>query len=257
MSAASADPDLWFRRFHPADPGAVRLLCLPHAGGSASYFYPLAGALSPALDVVCVQYPGRQDRRAEPPVRSLDTLADQLLEALCPLPEQPVVLFGHSMGAVLAFELASRIEAVTSDAPLGLIVSGRRAPIVHRHEEVHRRADAGLIAEVSRLSGTDPGLFDDEELVRFVLPALRADYRAVETYRYRQAEPLRSPISVLTGDRDPRVTLDDARAWEQHTDGAFTLRVFPGGHFYLNDQRAEVASAITASVAGFRRALAG
>ena len=253
MTAAAADREDWLRRYHPAQPGAVQLLCLPHAGGSATYFFPLAKALSPDVDVICVQYPGRQDRRTERPVDNLDTLADRLFEALAPQPGHPLVIFGHSMGAVLGFELARRIERTVPGAPLGLIASGRRAPVVHRYEDVHLRDDAGMITEIQKLSGTDPGVLTDEEMLRMILPALRADYRAVETYRYRPGERLRAPISVLIGDSDPRVSLADARAWEQLTDGDFTFRVFPGGHFYLNGQQAAVSAAISASIDGFQQ----
>ncbi|MEV7018942.1 alpha/beta fold hydrolase [Streptomyces sp. NPDC093991] len=250
MSAASGQHDVWLRRFVPSTPGAVRLLALPHAGGSAPYFMPLARALAPGLDVVCVQYPGRQDRHREPLVEDLHTLADQLFEVLEADGPRPTVLFGHSMGAVLAYEVARRTEAVGGEL-LGVIASGRRAPHRHREETIHLRDDDGLIAEIRELSGTDPGVLADEELLRMVLPSLRADYRAVETYRHREAERLRAPISVLTGESDPRVTLDDARAWAELTSGAFQFRAFPGGHFYLNGQQAAVTAAIRESIAAF------
>ncbi|MCZ7433044.1 thioesterase II family protein [Streptomyces sp. WMMC1477] len=256
MSAASGKHDTWFRRFQSASSGAVKLVALPHAGGSAPYFLPLARALAPELDVLCVQYPGRQDRYREPLVESLDSLADQLYDALTAEPPQQLVLFGHSMGAVLAFELGRRIERDGGGELLGVIASGRRAPCRHREETVHLRDDDGLVGEIRELSGTDPGVFDDEELLRMVLPALRADYRAVETYRYQPGEPLRAPISTLTGESDTRVTLEEARAWGELTSGSFQFRSFPGGHFYLNGHQAAVTEAIRESVAAFRLAAA-
>lgn len=250
MSAASTQHDVWLRRFVPASPGAVRLVALPHAGGTAPYFAPLARKLAPRLDVVCVQYPGRQERHRETPVDDLHALADQLFEVLSGQPPQPTVLFGHSMGAALGYEVARRTEAQGGEL-LGIIVSGRRAAHLHREESVHLLDDDGLIAEIHALSGTDPGVLADKDLLSLVLPSLRADYRAAETYRHRQGERLRLPISVLTGESDPRVTLDDARAWAELTSGAFRFRSFPGGHFYLNDQQSAVASAIMESVASF------
>ncbi|MFI2415444.1 thioesterase II family protein [Streptomyces sp. NPDC018947] len=248
----AADRDHWFRRYETALPGAVQLLCLPHAGGAASQFLPLARELAPAVDVVCVQYPGRQDRRKETPIDDVHTLADRLCDLLAPTPERQLVIFGHSMGAVVGFELALRVERSAPGALLGLIASGRRAPVIHREENVHRRGDDEIIAEIRALSGTDPSVLADDELLRMVLPALRADYRAIETYRYREGDRLGAPIGVLVGDRDPRVSLDEARAWEQLTQGAFSMRTFPGGHFYLNAQQAAVASAVGDRITAFR-----
>lgn len=248
----AADRDNWFRRYVPAAPGAVQLICLPHAGGGAPQFLPLAQELAPAVEVVCVQYPGRQDRRRETPVDNLRTLADRLCELLAPRPSQQLVILGHSMGAVLGFELGLRIERSAPDALLGLIASGRRAPVVHRDEDVHRRGDDEIIAEIRALSGTAPSLLADEELLRMALPALRADYRAVESYRYREGDRLRAPVAALVGDIDPRVSLDDARAWQQVTDADFSMRTFPGGHFYLVEQWADVASTIADRIAVFQ-----
>ncbi|KRV50448.1 oleoyl-ACP hydrolase [Wenjunlia vitaminophila] len=252
MTVAAPGHSAWLRRYEQASPNAVPLVCLPHAGGSASYFVPLARALAPAVDVVCVQYPGRQDRHGEPALTSIEALADQVFAALEPLRDRPLVLFGHSMGAVLGYELTRRLERRGGSAPLGLIVSGRRAPVRHRVETVHLRDDDGLLAEIRELNGTELGVLDDEELLRMVLPALRADYQAVETYRHRSGEPLSTPISVLVGESDPRVTLDEARAWKEMTVGAFAFRSFPGGHFYLNAQQAAVTRAITESLDAFR-----
>src|SRR4051794_9909349 len=143
--AAQAQRELWLRRFHPAPQAAARLVCLPHAGGSASYYHPLSAALSPAVEAVAVQYPGRQDRRSEPLVDDLLVLADRLADALADEPG-PLALFGHSMGAVLAFEVARRLEREGREIA-ALFVSGRRAPTAHRDEWLHRVGDAELLDE--------------------------------------------------------------------------------------------------------------
>lgn len=257
MSTSAEVADRWFRRFAPStEPGAAasaRLVCFPHAGGSASFYHPLAQELAGVCEVVAVQYPGRQDRRAELPCTDLEALADLVHDALPRVPERPLALFGHSMGAVLAYEVARRLQR-DGAGPALLIVSGRRAPSTHRHEEVHRGSDDALLAEVAGLSGTSATLLEDEELRRMILPPLRADYRAIETYRHRPGASLACPISVLTGDRDPRVSAAEAEAWRDHTGDGFRLRTLPGGHFYLNERRAEVAAAVTADLAGFAAA---
>ncbi|MFF7725399.1 thioesterase II family protein [Streptomyces sp. NPDC008001] len=239
-SPPTDDNGLWIRRFHPRPGSRVRLVCLPHAGGSASFYFPLSRAMPETVDVLCVQYPGRQDRRTEPLVDSVPALADKVFDALLPWTDQPLALFGHSMGASLAFEVARRLERERDIVPAALFASGRRAPSMHRDETVHLRDDDGLVAEMRSLSGTDAQLLGDEDVLRMILPAIRADYRAAETYAWEPGPPLRCPVTSLTGDDDPKVTVEEAAAWAGHTDGPFTLKVFPGGHFFLARHQAEI-----------------
>lgn len=228
---------VWFRRFTEAPDGAPRLVCFPHAGGAASWYQPFAQHLHGRAELVAVQYPGRQDRRSEPLVDDIRLLADRIAPLLTR--DRPLHLFGHSMGAMIAFEVALR------EQPDHLFVSGRRAPQIVRDDRVHRRDDAGLIAEVRRLAGTNARVFDDEELVRMVLPAIRADYRAAETYRYRPGPALTCPLTALTGDTDPKASVNEVEQWRDRTTGPFQLKVFPGGHFFLSDNRSAVAAVVS------------
>jgi surfactin synthase thioesterase subunit len=239
----------WIRRFHPGPHGAPRLVCLPHAGGAASYYFPVSKQLASVAEVLAVQYPGRQDRRHEPCIDSIPALADALAAELRPYTDRPLTLFGHSMGASLGFEVALRLEAEGATVR-HLFASGRRAPSTPRDERVHLLDDAGLIADMKRLSGTEDEVLEDDELVRLILPAVRADYRAAETYRYTPGPPLTCPVTVLTGDADPHVTDEEARAWQRHTTGPFDLKVFTGGHFYLNSQARNVISIIEQTLRG-------
>ncbi|MFF9898010.1 thioesterase II family protein [Streptomyces longispororuber] len=241
MTTAAAD--LWLRSYHPAPDAARRLVCFPHAGGSASFYFPVSAALSPVADVVALQYPGRQDRHTEKGVETVAELADRITDALRGHTDLPLTFFGHSMGAVLAFEVARRLER-GGQAPAHVFASGRRAPSRYRSENVHQRDDDGVIAEMRKLSGTDPRILGDDEVLRMVLPAIRSDYTAIETYRAEPGAQIGSPITVLVGDDDPRTTLDEARAWEPHTLGAFDMKVFPGGHFYLTDHAQDVIAVL-------------
>ncbi|MFG7942579.1 thioesterase II family protein [Streptomyces cacaoi] len=247
MHSMDNDLALWFRRYHPtAADGAARLVCFPHAGGSASFYHPVSAAFAGGADVVALQYPGRQDRRREPCVTDLSELADRITGKLLELDERPTVFFGHSMGAVLAFETAWRLEQKGSGAaPHALVASGRRAPSTHRPETVHRRDDDGIIAELRLLDGSDQKVLGDEEVLRMALPAIRGDYEAIEKYRCDEERRVRCPITAVTGDEDPRTTLDEAEAWGRHTEGAFRLEVLPGGHFFLTGQQAAVISLIS------------
>ncbi|HEX2312221.1 MAG TPA: alpha/beta fold hydrolase [Thermomonospora sp.] len=242
----------WIRRFHPGPQDGPRLVCFPHAGGSASFYHPLSATLAPFTETLTVQYPGRQDRRAEPPATTIEELADRAFAALRPWADRRLALFGHSMGALVAYEVARRLEERTGTPPTVLVASGRRAPSIHRPETAHARDDAGLLAELRRLSGTDESLLGDEEIQRMILPALRADYAALDSYRFTGPRSLSCPVTVLYGDRDPVTSAADARAWEFHTTGPFDLQAFPGGHFYLAQNQSAVSGAISRALQATR-----
>jgi pyochelin biosynthetic protein PchC len=242
----------WLQRFAQPAGTRYRLVCFPHAGGSASFYFPLFKALRGVADVLAVQYPGRQDRLSERCIENIEGLADGIFTSLRPLTDAPLVLFGHSMGAVLAFEVARRLERVSGGSQLlGLVSSGRRAPSVYRCERVHQRDEAGLIAAIGELSGTDTRLLADGQMRRMLLPSIRSDYKAIETYRYQPGPELACPVCVLVGTTDPLVTEDEARAWRRHTTGRFSLRRFPGGHFYLSEQWNSIVSALAEEIPGF------
>ncbi|CNE41348.1 putative thioesterase involved in non-ribosomal peptide biosynthesis [Mycobacterium tuberculosis] len=250
MTGRATGSELWIRRFHPAAEGAPRLVCLPHAGGSASFYFPVSKALSPRVEVLAVQYPGRQDRRLEPCVRDIGALADRICEALGPWTSGGApALFGHSMGATLGFEVAWRLEQRANLVVPHLFASGRRAPSTHRDERVHERDDAGVLEELRLLDGTEVGLLENPETRDMVLPAIRGDYTAIETYRPSPGAVLSGPVTVLTGDADPKTRLDEARAWAAHTTGPFDLKVYRGGHFFLLQHVPEVLDLIAGTLA--------
>jgi pyochelin biosynthetic protein PchC len=176
-------------------------------------------------------------------------VAEAMLAALRSLADAPLAFFGHSMGAVIAYEAALRLEGAGA-APLArLFVSGRRAPSRLRVETVHQRDDAGVVAELQSLSGTDSTLLDDPETREMILPAVRADYRAIETYRDTPGRSVRCPVTALIGDSDPQVTVEEAQDWAGHTTGPFDLRTFPGGHFYLQERSGEVIRVLSEALA--------
>ena len=238
----------WIRRFHPRPDASIRLICLPHAGGAAPAYFPTSAAMTPEVEVLAVQYPGRQERRLEPLIDSIDGLADELFRVLLPDTGRPFALFGHSMGAMVAFELALRFEQV-GRRPLHLFASGRRAPSRRREEDHQGLDDESLIAELKQLSGTDKRLFAQDELLRASLPAIRNDYLAAATYVNRPGTVISCPITVLVGDTDPRVTADEARSWREHTTARSEVLTYPGGHFYLTEHRDGVVSAIAQRLA--------
>ena len=239
----------WIRGYRRV-PGGVPLFCFPHAGGAASYFHPWSASLAPGIEVLAVQYPGREDRAMEPCVTNIPDLADQIHAALRPSLSGTFAFFGHSMGAILAFEVARRIARQDGHGPAHLFVSGRPSPPRHRNRNLHRAGMPALIAELRSHGATDPRLLDDREVLDLILPPVLADYTASETYQFEPGPPLSCDITAMTGDRDSLNTTAEAAAWSAHTTGAFNLRVYPGGHFYLDDCRARVLEMISSSLAG-------
>ncbi|MCD0451594.1 alpha/beta fold hydrolase [Actinocorallia sp. API 0066] len=235
----------WLRVFAATRADAPRLVCLPHAGGSASFFAPLARALAPRVRVLAVQYPGRLDRRREPAVADVRELAALVADAVNAEPgPPPAALFGHSMGALVAF------EAVRSGrlAPGRIFASAARSPDRTRVDPSIVLDDDALIGEVLDLGGTTPELRTDPALRALVLPALRGDYRALHSYTPEPGARVDCPVTVLTGDRDPLVPVRDALGWRDSTTGAFDFTVLQGDHFYLTPRLTDVADAVRAAL---------
>ncbi|MFF9017380.1 thioesterase II family protein [Streptomyces sp. NPDC014870] len=250
MDIQHAHTRLWLRRFTPVPDAAPTLVCFPHAGGAASAYTALSRTLAPDVEVLALQYPGRQDRRLEPPAESIDALADAVVAALGPELPADCAFFGHSMGAALAFEVARRYERPAGGSgPVRLFVSGRRAPSVRGEGGTRPPDDAEILARVRQLSGTDEALLADEDMMALLLPTLRADYRAVAGHYAPPEARVGCPVTVLVGDADPVTSVEDAAAWRTHSTAPVDVRVFPGGHFYLDARRDAVAGVIREALA--------
>ncbi|MCJ1678512.1 alpha/beta fold hydrolase [Streptomyces sp. APSN-46.1] len=237
----------WFRHYRSnrldrlGGAPRLRLVCFPHAGGNAQLFHGWAARLPDDVEVLAVRYPGRQDRLHEPFPESMDVLADAVAAALEPWLDRPLALFGHSMGASVAYETALRLEARYGVTPRRLMVSGRSAPHRAKVSGLHERDDDTLIAGVRRLGDLGSEVYDIPELRELLLPALRADYRLIEGYRPERPSPVGAPITAYLGDSDPGCVLEDVIAWSDLTSaGQFALRTYPGDHFYLAGQEAEL-----------------
>jgi surfactin synthase thioesterase subunit len=236
----------WFRCVETRPWASLRLFCFPHAGGSAVAYRPWAKELSTAVEVHAVQYPGRADRMTEPMVGDAHRLARLIAGAMAPMMDRPAALFGHSMGAIVAYETARLLEE-RGAPPAHLFVSGARPP--HRRDvtdedRVADRDDDGVVAALAELGGSDAEVLADPEMRELVLPYVRNDFRLIEDYERRPGPNPDVPVTAIIGDADPHVDEARAREWAEATEGPFRLKVLPGDHFYLVPRQAEVIAEI-------------
>lgn len=212
-----------------------RLLCLPHAGGSAVMFSRWRSRFADRATVTPVELPGHGGRRTEPLVRDTGELVARLADELTATADGPYVLYGHSFGALVAFELAHRLAGSAAGAPLALVVSGRNAPsIPHPRAALHDAPTDELLRGLRTLQGTLPGVDHSPELLEIFLPPLRADLRMAETYRRPELPPLSCPVQVVAGDLDPLVDDAGLAGWQQETVGPCRVERVRGGHMMLD-----------------------
>lgn len=184
-----------------------------------------------------MQYPGREERAKDAPIDDMARMADAVTAALAPHLGEPLVLFGHSMGAAVAYEVALRIGARPGHGLRSIVLSAQPSPRHFVPAAIHLGTDEALWRDTMRFNGIDGAFHDNRTLRRLMVPVLRSDYRLIETYRPRLGAVVDCPVVVCLGDADPHVTLEGARGWREVTRRGFDLRVFPGGdHFYLRLQ---------------------
>lgn len=244
----------WLVR-HQASPRArVRLFCFPYAGGTAHVYRQWPRGLPESVEVWGVQPPGRGGRLREKPFTSLDELVAAATPALRPLTALPFAFFGHSMGAMIAFELARRLCEEGAATPERLFLSGCRAPqFAHTRAITYDLPEPEFVEELRRLRGTPAEVLDNQELLQLMLPLLRADFAITQTYRYREGPPLACPFTVFGGLEDEDVRPESLPPWREHTSGEFSLHMLPGGHFFLHTAQA----ALLETIAGQLRRPAG
>lgn len=225
----------WLSFPRPRPQAKLRLFCFPYAGGSAQIFRSWPDALPETVEVCLVHLPGRGMRIRESHFTRLLPLAHASAEAMRPYCDKPFAMFGHSMGAMISFEVARYLRSRYGIEPVQLFVSGRRAPhIPDTSPPTHDLPTDELIEELKRIKGTPREVLADAELMDIFLPILRADFEVCHTYVYSQGEPLSCPIIAFGGIEDDEETRDLIEAWREQTTGGFSLRMFQGDHFFLH-----------------------
>lgn len=242
----------WIAYRQPRPDARLRLFCFHYAGGGASIFRAWAGKLPQSIEVCPVQLPGRESRLAEPPMTRLTLLTEEVASAISPYLTLPFALFGHSMGAIIAFELARYLRRYARSTPSHLFISAHRAPQLPYRDPLSSTMPEDEIKEnLRRLNGTRQGVLANSELMDLMLPILRADLQLGETYRFTDEEPLASPISVLGGRQDAEISYDDLLAWQMHTCGAWSIRLFEGDHFFLHSAEDELLPLLARELAPY------
>lgn len=201
------------------------------------------------VEICSLQFPGRENRLKEPLITRITSLVLELTDAISPELTKPFAFFGHSMGALIAFELVRELYRQKKPSPLQLIVSGHRAPqLPDSALPIHALPENEFIKEIGRLNGTPEIVLQHEELMRLVLPTLRADLEMCETYQYLDQAPLQCPILAFGGLQDPKVDQKELTAWQEQTSGSFELQMFTGNHFFLHTSRGAVLHAIASQL---------
>lgn len=249
-TAAEHTARLWLPFGEPS-PSSPRLFCFPSAGASAAAFAAWRTLVPDGVTVCPVQPPGRAERFRETPYDRCAPLVDDLATALRDQFTGTYALYGHSMGALVAFELARRIRELGVQSPVHLFVSGRAAPHLPDVRRPLRDLPADtLIGEVAGMGGTPEAVLREKDLMALLLPLLRADLAVNETYEYRTEPPLGIPLTVFGGQRDPRADRAELLAWESLTSVRFQARMFPGGHFFINDRANELLEMMVVPLVG-------
>ncbi|WP_211259785.1 thioesterase II family protein [Streptomyces violens] len=243
------DTRLWFdHRFRSAT-ASHSLYCFPFAGGSSTYYADWEKEFTGPVELVPVQLPGRGVRMSEPPATDMHRLADETAEAIASEPTE-AVLFGHSMGAILAFETARRLAALGQPVR-HLFVTGRPAPTIARPRgRVSDLPRAEFIQMLRDYGHADESVFGHAELLDLLMPMIRADFAMIENYRCTSGRPLSCPVTAWCGDSDPDVPPSAMRPWADQTSGRFELSVLPGGHFFLTEHRSQILRRVHAVLRG-------
>jgi medium-chain acyl-[acyl-carrier-protein] hydrolase len=228
----------WIDRTFAIDNPSIRLFCFPYAGGSSQTYYTWADKFSDTIELCPIQLPGRGSRFQSPPYRQVDRLIEALAENILPALDRPCAFFGHSMGGIIAYELAHYLGERNEFLPAHLFVSGCRAPTNSANNEKNRIFDlpeSEFVEELRKLNGIPQKVLNNRALMDILTPLLRADIELVETHKSNSNSPLQCPITAFGGLSDPNLDRDDIKTWDECTSAYFSYHILPGDHFFIKN----------------------
>ncbi len=239
----------WIRLSKPGE-DALRLFCFPYSGGMAQVFRPFTRLLPQGVGVYAFELPGRGRRFTDTPLTSISAMVKEVLNGMIPLHGHNSIFFGHSLGGILAFELARELRRQSLPMPRHLFVSGMRAPHISRREgKIYNLPDDAFIGKLMEMGGTPGEILENKEMLALVLPSLRKDFEAYDTYVHTPELPLPCPITAFGGTLDTFVTADDIKQWSIHTKLIFASQMFDGDHFFINERFTEIAATVSKALA--------
>lgn len=247
----NAQHSLWLPGINdkPGSATLLRLFCFPYAGGGSAVFREWANYLPPEVEVCPVQFPGRESRLTEPLFTRIEPLVQKLSEVLQSYLDVSFAFFGHSMGALVSFELARQLRRQNNPLPKHLFVSGHRAPSLPDTEPpFHQMPEIEFVRRLRSLNGTPEAILSNAEMMQLMLPVLRADFAICETYTYVPEEKLDCSLSAFGGSRDSRAGYTQLAAWKDQISGDFALYMFPGDHFFLQSVKPAILQNITRKI---------
>ncbi len=241
--------DKWIVIPQPRPAAKIILICFPFAGGSSNSFRSWTGILPPVVELWVTELPGHGSRLSEPLAENIGELTAPLSRAIAEKVDKPFAIFGHSMGALLGFEVALHLQNHFQKIAEHIFLSGHGAPGTPRHEpEIHHLPKPQFIAKIKEYNGTPQEVLENEELMELMFPILKADFKICETYQHQDAGQLQAPITAMGGIQDPSITRQDLEQWAQFTSSRFNVRFFPGDHFYLLHQKINLLKAILTDI---------
>ncbi len=225
------------------------LLCFPYAGGGTVAYHSWKNLIHPDISLLRVQLPGREVRFREKPFTSFSQLTDTLVTALPPLLEPPFIFYGHSMGALIAFEVIRKLRKMGEQLPVHLFISSFRAPHLPDPDSmISELPENQFIERLVQYGGIHPEILMNSELMEMFLPILRADFSVLSSYRYKQKAPLPCPITAFAGLSDPKISVEAIDSWQDHTTDGYNSYFFPGGHFFTTEFHSEMLAHINRNI---------
>jgi surfactin synthase thioesterase subunit len=234
----------WIKIFKPLHEPKIRIVCFPYAGGGASVYREWSRFLPDHFELLSLQLPGREDRIRENYADDLFKLIESFHPTLFPMLNLPFVFYGHSMGALIAYEYARYLSHNFNVEPIRLFLSGRSAPNeVRRGKNLNELIDKELIEEVTSM-GASKILLESPQLAELFIRTIRADLTMLDKYQFIDGHDISCPITVMSGVNDSSFEVEDLDAWNNHTKGGLTKLFYPGGHFYINENLEQVIRSV-------------
>lgn len=235
----------WYLEYKKNSDAAIRLFCFHHSGGGASSYYPWAEHLSPKIEMIAVQLPGRENRFSEPLTNNLNDIVTKLSEGFAVYKDKPFFVFGHSLGALISFEFVKSIHKLYSLYPRHIIISATKAPhLPFRMKNLSKLDDKTIKEKLRVYNGIDERILNNDELLELFLPIIKSDFSIYENYNFLESKPIPCNILALSGEQDQTVSQEEILAWAKYAERKFEHISFPGKHFFIKDHQNKILEII-------------